>query len=287
MDLLTGRAGNHTWNTVQPFNGRTTKLDRLTGNFTRLWTVETRGAVLEDSAWGSNSRGLVRIGAVPWKEDGSLNPRYYRRLRRVVAAAEKRDIVTGVVFFDNAFTAFFPRGWEHHPFNGLGPKNPSQVHTKGRWNRMQRAHVEQTIKTLEPFDNVVYEVGNELHRNSAPWFQRQVVRWAKRLTDKLVGVSYAVGLYRPRQQAWKTEVGADFIVPNNSFRAGGVRKLKSFGGPQLLDTDHAWALQSNVNGLKQAWGQGRSLWLMDGLDGDILKNRDNLALDRAFISSIV
>jgi hypothetical protein len=277
-------AGSHTWNTVQPFNGKTTRSDQLTGNFTRLWTVETRGAVLSTSSWGSNSTGLVRIGAVPWRSEGSLNGRYYRRLENVVAKAEKRDIVTGVVFFDHAFNAYFPGGWANHPFNGLGPKDPSQVHTRGSWNRYQKAHVRRTVNTLAEYDNVIYEVGNELHRNSVPWFQQQVVRWVEKLTKKPVGVSYASGVYA--DQSWMTKVGADWIVPSNSPRSGGVRKLPGFKGPQVLDTDHAWALSSNVAGLREAWRQGRSLWLMDGLGGTVLRNRDNLAPDRAFIESI-
>jgi hypothetical protein len=279
------RAGSHTWNTVQPFNNKVTDIDDLTGNFTRLWTVETTGVVLNKSLWGSKTSGLVRIGNVPWKSDGSLNKKYYQRLASVVAEAEKKDILTGVVLFDHAFNAYFPRGWENHPFNGLGPKDPSQVHTKGSWNKYQRDHVEKTVKTLEQYNNVIYEVGNELHKNSVPWFQRTVVSWVKKLTNKLIGVSYASGLYK--DQSWMTKAGADWIAPNNSQRAGGVRKLPGFKGTQVLDTDHGWALSSNVSGLRQAWKQDRPIWLMDGLDGYVLKNQDNLTPDRSFIDSII
>ena len=37
-------AGNHTWNTVQAINGERIGINKITGNFTRLWTIETRGA---------------------------------------------------------------------------------------------------------------------------------------------------------------------------------------------------------------------------------------------------
>jgi hypothetical protein len=284
LSVFRGRAGSHTWNIVQPFNGITTPLSRLVGNATRLWTVETRGMVLQGSAWGSNSRGTVRVGAVPWNDDGSLNPAYYHRLRKVVAQAARRDILTGVVLFDNAFTSYFPQGWANHPFNGLGPSRPSQVHTRGPWNRFQRAHVNRVVDTLTGFDNVVYEVGNELPAGSTRWFQGAVVRWVKERTNRPVGVSYAVGTWR--NQSWLTKQGADFIVPNNSPRAGGVRRIPGFRGPQLLDTDHGWALQSNVNGLRQAWNQGRAVWLMDGLNGDILRNNGSLQPDRDFITSV-
>lgn len=282
-EILKDRAGSHTWNTVQPFNGKTTPLDPLTGNFTRLWTVETRGMVLQDSFYGSNSTGTVRVGNIPWKSDGSLNKRYYKLLERVVSKAERRDIVTGVVLFDHAFNAYFPGGWDNHPFNGLGPSDVTQIHTKGAWNKYQRAHVKQVVKTLESYGNVAYEVGNELHRNSVPWFQRKVIKWIKKWTDKPAGVSYASGL-KPssgRDQSWIAKMDADWAAP-----AGGAR-IPGFKGFYVFDTDHASALTTNVAGLRTAWNRGDSLWLMDGLGGDILRNRDSLAPDRAFIEALV
>lgn len=280
-------AGNHTWNTVQPIAGEVIPLNRLTGNFTRLWTVETKGFYLGDIFYGSNTKGFARVGNVPWKNDGSLNQKYYNKLESVVKKAQSKDIVTGVVLFDHAFNSYFRGGWDNHPFNGLknGPVNPQEIHTKGPWNKYQRAHVKQVVKTLEPYNNVIYEVGNELSKNSVPWFQKKVISWVKKWTDKPVGASYAVGLYN--DQSWLTKVGADWIAPSNSPRTGGVRKVPGFKGPQILDTDHAWALGSNVSGLRKAWSEGRNLWVMDGLGGTVLKNRDNLQPDRDFITGVL
>ncbi len=283
--LWSDRAGNHTWDVVATFDGRNTRLDQLTGNATRLWTVETRGAVFQGSAWGSNSQGLVRIGNVPWRQDGDLNGKFYKRLEEVVKRAEKRDVLTAVVLFDGAFPSYFPQGWENHPLNGLGPKGHEYIHSRGPWNVYQRDHVKRVVKTLEPYGNVVYEVGNELHRNSvSSGFHEMVVRWVKRWSDKPVGVSYARGLYQ--DQSWMTRVGADWIVPNVSPRAGGVRKVSDFRGPQVLDTDHGWALRSNVAGLKRGHSLGMPVLLMDGMDGYILRNQGSLSLDRAWINQV-
>lgn len=276
-------AGSHTWNTVQPFNGRTAALDRLTGNFTRLWTVETAGMVPGASSWGSNSPGLVRVGLTPWKGDGSLRGRFYDRLETVVRRAEQRDTIVGVCLFDHAFTAYFPQGWERHPLNGLGPAGPEQVHTRGRWNRYQRAHVRRVARTLAPYDNVIAEVGNELHRDSTAWFQAKVTSWWKRFSDAPVGVSYASGMKasRGRTQDWIARTGADWAAP-----AGGER-VAGFKGAYVFDTDHASALRPNVAGLRSAWARGDALWLMDGLDGAILRNQGSLAPDRAYIAGLV
>jgi hypothetical protein len=277
--LLQGRAGNHTWDVVQPFNGRTTGLDALTGNFTRLWTVETKGMVLDSSTWGSNTPGLVRVGDVPWGRRGQLNPAFYDRLERVVRRAERRDVVTSVVLFDNAFSAFFPRGWEHHPFNGLGPRDATQIHTKGKWNRYQRAHVKEVARRLAPYDNVTAEVGNELHRNSVPWFQRKVIAWWRKFSTQPIGASYASRV-KPNQD-WLNRVGADWVAP------GGATKVPGFRGVQVLDTDHSWPLRSNVAGLSSAFSQGRPVLVMDGLDGRILRNQGSLSPDRAWIDQVI
>lgn len=277
-------AGSHTWNTVQPFNGKTISLDKLTGNFTRLWTVETKGMVLSGSIWGSNSNGVVAVGKTPWKNDGSLNKRYYKTLEKVVAEADSKDIVTGVCLFDHAFNAYFPGGWDRHPFNGLGPSGPEYIHTIGSWNKFQRAHVKEVTKRLEKYDNVIYEVGNELSGNSVQsGFQKKVVKWVNKFTDKPVGVSYAGGYRasRGRTQDWIARTGADWAAPSGGERVSG------FKGAYIFDTDHASALRPNLAGLQAAWRRGDALWLMDGMDGQVLRNQGSLLPDRNYIDSLM
>jgi hypothetical protein len=280
-------AGNHTWNTVQSVGGEIIKMDKITGNFTRLWTLETRAANFEESPWGSNTPGTVRIGNSPWKKDGSLNGRYYKALENAVKAADERGITVGVCLFEGTLSTYF-RGsdyisWKAHPFNGLGPADTYSVHTKGSWNKYQRAHVKRVTETLEKYDNVMYEVGNELPRDSIKWFQAKVIEWVNKFTNKPVGASYAQGMKasRGRTQDWLTGIGADWIAPSGST------KLPGFKGPQILDTDHAWPLYSNVTGLKSAWNDGRSLWVMDGFNGTMLRNQNSLKPDLYFIDSVI
>jgi hypothetical protein len=281
-------AGNHTWNSVQPMNGKRIGMDKITGNFTRLWTIETKGAVFSESQWGSNSPGLVKVGNNPWKNDGSLNKGFYRNLEQSVKRAQRRDIVTGVVLFEGSIQDIFPKAWENHPFNGLGPEIHNDVHTKGPWNKFQRAHVKEVVKTLEPYDNVIYEVGNELMSPSTKWFQKRVVKWIQKWSDKPVGVSYArtIRASRGRNEfQWMRKTGADWMAP--SATAIGRGQLSSFKGPVVLDTDHSWPLQSNVPGLQSAWNRGNDLWLMDGFNGTMLRNQQSLLPDRNFINSII
>jgi hypothetical protein len=279
-------AGNHTWNTVHRVGGERIGMNKITGNFTRLWTLETTRVNLSESPWGSNTSGVVKIENSPWKKDGSLNDAYYEALERTVKAADRRGITVSVCLFEGTLSAYFKGSgyvsWENHPFNGLGPKDAYQVHTKGPWNKYQRAHVKRVVQTLEKYDNVMYEVGNELPRDSIKWFQAKVIDWVKEFTDKPVGASYAQGMKpsRGRTQDWLTRIDADWIAPS------GPTKISGFRGPQILDTDHSRPLYSNLSDLQNAWNQGRSLWLMDGFNGNFLKNQQDLTSDRNFIESV-
>ena len=282
--LINGRprtlAGNHTWDVVQPVAGNRTPIDKLTGNFTRLWTIEARAFVNNRPPFAGADPGLIRVKGGPWRKDLSLNGRFYRRMERAVAEADRRDMVTGVVLFEGSLPDLFPRAWEFHPFRGHGPATHHDVHTRGPWNRYQKAHIKRMVRTLEGYDNVLFEVGNELTKPSTDWFQGWVVRQVQRLTDAPVGVSYARGVSPSSGQQWMLRTGADWIAP------GGPAPVAGFRGPQVLDTDHSWALRSNVPGLQTAAKAGRPIWLMDGFKGTMLANIDNLRPDRNFIDSI-
>ncbi len=281
-------AGNHTWNTIQRIGGEKIGIDKITGNFTRAWTVEAGGAIFSQSQWGSNTPGLAKIQDGPWKKDGSLNRSFYGNLEVFVEKAEKKDIVVGVTLFENSIERIFEGAWERHPFNGIGPKSYDQVHTKGSWNQYQRAHVKQVVKTLENYDNVIYEVGNELPADSVKWFQPAVVRWVKKWSGKPVGVSYASGIRATKGQnelGWMKTTGADWYGP--TFTALRDGQFDKAGKPIIFDTDHSWPLLSNVAGLKEVWEKGHNIWLMDGFRGTVLRNQQSLEADRSFIAGIL
>lgn len=286
-NLLNARAGNHTWNNIQPADGRTVGVDQITGNLTRAWVIETQAFDASGSVWGSNTDGLIRVGKVPWKEDGSLNQKFYKALEKFVDKAEKQDITVIVTLFEGTFQQYadYKHGWKNHWANQIknGPKAPEDVHTKGGWNVFQKAHVKEVAKRLSDNKNITAMVGNELHGNSVNWFQGKVVQWWKKWSKSPIGVGYAQGIKpsRGRNQDWMAKTGADWVSP-----AGGQR-ISNFNGPYLFDTDHSWPLQSNVGGLRSAWARGDALLLMDGFYGQILKNQQSLAPDRAFIDSVV
>jgi hypothetical protein len=231
----------------------------------------------------------VQIDDVPWKKDksGRLNSGYYDALERTVKAADKQGITVSVCLFEGSIVPYFDTGgdsWRLHPFNGMkdGPSESWQVHSEGPWNKYQRNHAKEVTSRLEKYDNVMYEVGNELNRESIKWFQGKVIKWVKSFTDKPVGASYAQRM-KPsagRTQDWLTKIDADWIAPS------GPAKLPGFKGPQILDTDHSWPLWSNVAGLQNAWEDGKSIWVMDGFNGTMLRNQESLQPDRNWIGTV-
>jgi hypothetical protein len=135
---------------------------------------------------------------------------------------------------------------------------------------------------------VIYEVGNELMSNSTKWFQKQVVKWVRKWTNKPVGVSYARGIRASsgrNELTWMQKTGADWYGP--TFTALNNGQFSNTNKPIIFDTDHSWALQSNVSGLQSAWNRGYNLLLMDGFNGTMLRNQQSFVSDRNFINSIV
>lgn len=277
-------AGNHTWNTVQAMAGERIGLDKITGNFTQLWTIESHALVASNSQWGSNTEGLIKVDNVPWKKDGTLNPAFYDTLETVVKRAAKRDIITMVTFFEGSLPRNFDKAWDNHALNGLGPKRHEQVHTRGPWNQYQRAHVKETVQHLEKHDSVIYKVGNELAAASTKWFQKQVVKWTRRWSDKPVGVGYApyIRPSRGQQEVWTKRTGADFILP-----AGSTVSAPWHKGPVIRDSDHSSPLRDALPTFQASWRQGHSLLLMDGFNGTFLRNQESLAPSKAFIEGVL
>ena len=282
VDELTGETldlkGSYTFNQVQEFDKQSEDTERLEGNFSRLFMSETKGARLDLSRWGSNAEGLSTIKATPWKADGkgTLNDRYYEQLTAAVDAAADADTVTGVMLFDGAFTRFFEDGWDNHPLNGVkGLDDPTDVHEKGRHNQFQRAHVKRMVQTLEDHGNVVFEVANEINGSGGVEWTKKVLKWIRKWSDKPAGVSYIT----KTDNDWMTDSGADFIAP------GGSEMLDGYApGVTIYDTDHVHPLRSNVAGLESAADAGRPIWMLDGLDGDVLRNQNSLEADRQFIA---
>ena len=167
-------------------------------NFIRMWVWEQGGwdpwaaghVIVEPVAYLRTGPGNALDGT-PKYDLTKFNDEYLERLRSRVAAAQKRGIYVSIMLFQG--WSVEKKGqvgnpWQGHPFNrannvngidgdrngdGQGP----EVHTleaPPEILELQKAYVRRVIDTVNDLDNVLYEIGNEMHVGSAAWQYRMI-----------------------------------------------------------------------------------------------------------------
>jgi len=198
--------GSHTWNNFQhnsvypavDYDEYLDFLQRHNHNFIRLW-------VWEQGGWDPWAKDHVPVGPLPYARTGpgnaldgkpkydlaQFNDEYFTRLRHRVRAACDCGIYVSVMLFEG--WSVEKKGqvgnpWQGHPFNqanningidgdlngdGQGP----EIHTLNAPRAildLQQAYVRRVIDTLNDLDNVLYEIGNEMHTGSVQWQYRMI-----------------------------------------------------------------------------------------------------------------
>ena len=181
--------GSHVWDNFLDWGGKKTAFDydsyleflrKNNHNFIRLWVGTPR--VLPDE-------GRFRTKPMPWMRTGpgkakdgepkfdltKFDDEYFSRLRSRVLEAEKKGIYVSLMLFNGLLN------WEGHPFNIHNNVNSidGDIDKQGNGNanfslqnhralEIQKNYIRKVIDTLNDFDNVLYEVGNEI-KNSVEW----------------------------------------------------------------------------------------------------------------------
>jgi len=293
--------GSHTWLDLQDgrLGGKLLHFDydefldflsKHHHNFFRLWAWESPNWVLPNSQ-------VVRIDPMPFVRSGpgqatdggpkfdlrALNPAYFHRLRRRVEAAGEKNIYVGVMLFQGFSVARKSRRrkdtpWRTHPMNAAnningidGDRNGDgegyEVHTLAdpRITRIQEAYVRKVIDTLNDLDNVIYEISNESHGDSAEWQYhmidfihhyekskpKQHPVWMSFTWDGMAGRGTDADLLRSPAEA---------ISPR-----GGAAEPPAADGSKVIiaDTDHLWGIGGNVNWVWKCFTRGLNPIFMD------------------------
>lgn len=260
--------GDHTWNNLVTMGGQLAPLG--SGNFERFWTYEASKVNTDFGArWDTNK--ILNVGPIPWaQKEGKfnleeVNKNYLRRLERRVKEALNKGKVVAVNFFEGSLVS---RSWEWHAFNPknniqkVGPSSVSLVHTKGDWNKYQLSYIKKVINTLEKYNNVIYEVGNEPQgRYASVDWSKMIIDNVNKWTAKPIGASHV----SHTSYTWMLDSGADWISPAIS-----PETRPNFKGPVVFDTDHNWPLRSNVLGLKTAIKNNMIPLIMDSYNNYVL-----------------
>jgi len=311
-------AGSHTWPNVvdmgpgdpPPAFDFEAHLDWLAGyghNLTRGWTWEpTRWhtSQMKNRAWRN---GDHVVGPQPWLRTGPglaadgrpkfdlerLDPEYLGRLEHRVGLAGSRGIFMSVMLFEGYGVQFQKEAWANHPFNpannvnGIdadldGDGKGIEVHQLGqpRVTRLQEAYVRRLVEALNRFDNLLYEIGNEIHPSSTE-FQYHMIRFVKEVEAGLpkqhpVGMTY-------QNKRGKNETlfasPADWVSPNPD---GGFRDdPPDMAGRKVViaDTDHLWGVGGDVAWVWKTVTSGNNLLFMDTYDGRVLGVRRDEEFD--------
>jgi len=193
--------GSHTWNNLQhnevypsvDYNEYLDFLQSYNHNFIRMWAWE-------QAAWDPWAAGKVSVEPSPYQRTGpgnaldgkpkfnlmQFNEEYFDRLRNRVTASQKRGIYVSVMLFEGWSVerkGQVGNPWQGHPFNQANNINGingdlnndgegKEVHTLNvpqEITNLQKSYVRKVIDTLNDSNNVLWEIGNELHPDSVEW----------------------------------------------------------------------------------------------------------------------
>jgi len=193
--------GSHTWNNLQhnevypsvDYDKYLDFLQEYNHNFIRMWAWE-------QAAWDPWSASKVSVEPIPYQRTGAgtaldgkpkfditqFNQVYFDRLRTRVAAAQKRGIYVSVMLFEGWSVerkGQVGNPWQGHPFNKANNINGidadlnndgegKEIHTlkvPQEITNLQKSYVKKVNDTLNDFNNVLWEIGNEHHPESVEW----------------------------------------------------------------------------------------------------------------------
>lgn len=267
-------------------------------NFFRLWRWE-------QARWGSwNGIDGLRFGPHPYPRTGSgmaldgkpkfelrrFDESYFDRLRQRVVEAGARGLYVSVMLFDGwsiedkGLWGYNP--WRAHPYhaannssgidgdaNGDGQGRETHALDVPEVTRLQEAYVRKVVDTVNDLDNVLYEISNESHAESAEW-QYYMIRFVKEY-EATKAKQHPVGM--TAQWPWPdasvtlanqvlAESPADWISP-----AGEVFNRRVADGSKVIvaDTDHLCGICGDRTFVWQSLVRGENPLFMDVWSCDV------------------
>lgn len=293
--------GSHHWDNLQDgYNPEVNPFDyeryldllvKNNHNFTRLWAWEH---VAAERSWHYDHK-KQRFDPMPYQRTGpglaldgkpkldlhKLNQGYFDRLRRRVQEAGERGIYVGIMLFQGVASTG-PSTWPGHVFNkannvnGIeGNGNEIQTLKNSAILEIQKAYVRKVIDTVNDLDNVLYEIGNEIHAGSAEW-QYEMIRYIKSCQagkPKQHPVGMTCRSNEPDNEVLFLSP-ADWVSP-------GTYKIYAKDPPaadgrkvSILDTDHVFGVGGDRKWIWKAFIRGHNPIYMDPLWGYIPQEKD-------------
>jgi hypothetical protein len=265
-------------------------------NFIRLWTwelvnwdtegnneLESKRHFVAPHPWARTGPGIA-IDGKPKFDLTRFDREYFKRLRKRVKLAAQEGIYVSVMLFEGWGMQFSPNAFENHPFhpenninsiNGdaNGDGSGLEIHTleNEEINTLQKEYISEVVKTVNKFDNVLFEISNENHPASTGW-QYAMITFIKEHEKKLkkqhpVGMTFQ---YRGGSNETLFNSPAEWVSPNPD---GGYRDdPPPTDGSRVVitDTDHLWGIGGNQAWVWKSLLRGLNPIFMDPYDCSVL-----------------
>lgn len=295
--------GSHTWDNLQDWGPPTPDFDydayiRFLNdhhhNFIRLWLweqsrIDTGAASdIRPLPWKRTGPGLANDGQ-PKFDLTQLNDDFFQRLRQRLIVARDAGIYASVMLF-HEYSVSHAISWQHHPFNrdnnvngiDADPANTGrgfEFHHRAipAVLELQEQYLKRVIETVNDLDNVLFEVGNEMKRDSIEW-QYWVIEFIHQSEAGLpkqhpVGMTTAgTGVEDPLiTNQHLADSGADWISPHVEPGQDYAFDPPIADGAQVIlaDTDHIMGVLNTtdedvmVNWVWKSFMRGHHPILMD------------------------
>ena len=314
-DRIVYLTGSHTWENLQdmlipgdkPFDfSEYLEMMKKNGhNFMRLWMFEqplmaswTSDTINFDPLpFARTGPGMAKDGK-PKFDLTKYNPAYFKRLRKRIIDAGKKNIYVSVMLFQgwcldrtgfgvgNPFP-FLPYHSSNN-INGISvPETKEDYDDRPSLHslqvspallQVQEAYVKKVIETVNDLNNVLYEIINE--GGGTAW-QYHMIRFIKK-TESTMPKQHPVGMTHRADKVQRNkdlfDSPADWISPNHepiSWRLGDSTISSSFktDPPQadgkkviITDTDHLWGHGGNYKWVWKSFLRGLNPIFMDPWD---------------------
>ena len=261
--------GSHTWDNFVDWGAPTPNFDYSaylnflqahSHNLIRLWVHESSHLI---------SGAETSISPLPWQRIGpgiaydgkpkfdleKFNPDFFDRLRTRIIDAQQHGIYVSIMLFNKFFH------WPTHPFNSRnninrldgdlnGNGDGREIHTlsSSAVTAVKESYVQKVIDTVNDLDNVLYEIGNELRRDTIEW-QYHMINFIHTYEAALpkqhpVGMTSTGGGPEATTNAELIHSPAEWISPRTEPDQDYSYDPPVADGSKVIisDTDHLWGV---------------------------------------------
>lgn len=276
--------GSHSWDSLRDWRPRTFDFEKYLDflvqknhNFIRLWVwdlpkfdatalYDLKAEQVTPFPWLRTGPGMAVDGRLKF-DFSKFNPAYFDRLQSRLQAARERGIFVSVMLFEgwNMHRLKDSGSRKTHPFLGSNNVNGIDVFGNAIYSlqdpdavQFQEAYVRKVVDTVNDLDNVLYEIINEAHPDSAKWQHHMIdlihAYEKEKPQQHPVGMTAFGGktpmdvIFNSRAD-WVSPTGAGPYYTNPPAAEGRQVMIADSDHLRPMKADHPWVWKSFCRGM--------------------------------------